>query len=251
MDFETAQVSLIGDRPENQDRAEILIRDEGVLAIVADGMGGHRDGALAAETAITHLESAFRDARRKRPEPEKFLSETIASAHAEVLALGAGMPLDVRPGTIIVCALILGTEMWWAHVGDSRAYHLRAGKLLVRTRDHTEIEELLEAGKITLRQAETHPGRHMVEHCLGVSPETPPMAVSEAMKLADGDTVLLCSDGFWSQTEEASLLTALSRQTDLQALVEALAENAAKAGSPHSDNVTAIALRMHVGEETQ
>ncbi|MGH7058640.1 MAG: PP2C family protein-serine/threonine phosphatase, partial [Acetobacteraceae bacterium] len=88
MNFETAQVSLIGDRTENQDRAEVLIQDEGALAIVADGMGGHADGALAAQTSIRFLETAFRDTRQHRPDPARFLTRSIAGAHAEVLALG-------------------------------------------------------------------------------------------------------------------------------------------------------------------
>ncbi|MGH8273014.1 MAG: PP2C family protein-serine/threonine phosphatase [Gammaproteobacteria bacterium] len=245
MDFETAQVSLIGDRVENQDRAKVLVGDECALAIVADGMGGHADGALAAETAIGFVKKTFCDTSRPQPDPNRFLNETIAGAHAEVLALGEGMPLEVKPGTTIVCALFSKGKMRWAHVGDSRAYHLRAGKLLVRTHDHTEVETLVETGHITPAEAGKHPSRHVVDYCLGVAPEKPLIALSKAIKLAVGDIVLLCSDGLWSQTEEAHMCEKLGSHTDLQASLAELAGEAAQASSPHSDNVTAVALRVN------
>jgi serine/threonine protein phosphatase PrpC len=247
MEFDTARVSLIGDRTENQDRAEILILGDGALALVADGMGGHADGALAAETAIAALSEALSEAFRRVPErfdPPRLLAEAIARAHAEVLALGENRPVEVKPGATVVCALVLGGKMWWGHVGDSRAYRFRAGKLLERTRDHSEVEALLEAGKITPAQAECHPRRHVVEHCLGVVSETPPIALSEAMRVAAGDLVLLCSDGLWSQIEEEAMSKQLDGNADLQVLLQTLAEGAGAAAWPHSDNVTAVALRI-------
>lgn len=244
MNLETAQVSLIGDRAENQDRVEILVRDQGAFAIVADGMGGHADGARAAETALACSANAFRGAQLSRLDPERFLAETIAAAHTEVLALGEGMPLEVKPGATVVCALILGKKMWWAHVGDSRAYHLRDGQLLARTRDHTEVESWIEAGQITPLEAGRHPGRHLVDYCLGVASETPPVALSDAITLAVGDVVLLCSDGLWSQIEETDLCERLNRPEDLQTALTTLSAAAAEAGSPRSDNVTVAALRV-------
>lgn len=243
MELDTACASLIGDRAENQDRADILIGDEATFAILADGMGGHADGALAAETAIASLSSSFRAVHGRKPDPAEFLREAITTAHAEVLALGEGMALESRPGTIIVCALVLGDAMWWAHVGDSRAYHLRGGKILERTQDHTEVDALLAAGKITSSEAETHPGRHVVEYCLGVVADTPPGAVTTTAPLQADDIIVLCSDGLWSQLDEDALLARLDRSADLDKALHELVQYAAQTGSPHSDNVTAIALR--------
>jgi serine/threonine protein phosphatase PrpC len=243
MELETAQATLVGDRADNQDRAEILIGDEATLALLADGMGGHSNGGLAAETAIASLSHSFRAAHGRSAEPEEFLLNAIAEAHEKVLALGDGMALETKPGTIIVCALIYEDTVWWAHVGDSRAYHLRGGKILERTHDHTEIDALLTAGKITQAEADTHRNRHIVDFCLGVAPETPPIVVERARHLAAEDIILLCSDGLWGQVKEATLVARLSQVKNLDKTLSGLVDYAARTGRPHSDNVTAIALR--------
>src|SRR5690625_275207 len=102
MELETAQATLVGDRADNQDRAEILIGDEATFAILADGMGGHAKGDLAAETAIASLSASFRGARGRSRAPEGFLNDALAVAHGEVLTLGGGMPPEAKPGTIVV-----------------------------------------------------------------------------------------------------------------------------------------------------
>lgn len=243
MELDTAQASLAGNRADNQDRAEILIGDEATFAILADGMGGHANGALAAETAIATLSKAFRRARSKNPDIEKFFRDALTKAHKKVLALGDGMALNVKPGTIIVCALIWGDTMWWAHVGDSRAYHFRGKKLLARTRDHSEVETLVATGKISPAEAINHQSRHIVEHCLGVAPDTPPIAISDPIPFEMGDTVLLCSDGLWDQLDESTLIEQMSSTGDLHKLLDHLVQLSTETGSPHSDNVTAIAIR--------
>lgn len=244
MELDTAEVSLTGDRPDNQDRAEVLISDESVLAIVADGMGGHARGDLAAETAVVSLVDSFRRARHNPAVPAEFFADAIAAAHREVLELGAGMRPDIRPGTIIVCALVSGGKLWWANVGDSRAYHVRDGRVIARTRDHTVVETLIAAGELTPEQAYMHPERHIVEYCLGVDNSQPPANICKARSLAPGDIVLLCSDGFWSQLGEAVIMERIAKDEPIGDTLQELAEDAVRAGRPHSDNVTAIALRI-------
>lgn len=243
MELDSAQVSLIGHRQDNQDRAEVLFGDESQLAIVADGMGGHARGDLAAETAIASLVDSFRRLRQRPMAPEKFFETALATAHEEVLALGAGMRPEIRPGTIIVCALVTANRLSWSHVGDSRAYLIRDGRIIARTQDQSVVGDLLAAGEITAEQALIHPDRHMVQYCLGVDEVTPPIPVSEPRKLKAGDIVLLCSDGLWSQLGEAYIVERLSQADDLQQSLQALAEDAVRGGHPQSDNVTAVAFR--------
>lgn len=244
MDLESAQVSLIGHRQDNQDRAELLFGDESQLAIVADGMGGHARGDLAAETAVASLSNSYRRLRQQPMKAEAFFREALTAAHGDVLSLGAGMRSEIRPGTIIVAALIMDSELHWAHIGDSRAYHLRNGRIVSRTRDQSVVGELLAAGEITTEQALIHPERHLVQYCLGVDEETPPIPVSDAIHLKKRDIVLLCTDGFWGQLGEAYIVERLSKAGDLQATLQGLAEDAVRGGYPQSDNVTAVALRV-------
>ncbi|HEX5313430.1 MAG TPA: protein phosphatase 2C domain-containing protein [Gammaproteobacteria bacterium] len=243
MRFDTAQISLIGNRPENQDRTEILRAEGSLLAIVADGMGGHARGALAAETAVASLGASFRDDRSPR-DPDEFLRAALACAHATVFALGKDKSFTQRPGTTAVCALVSGEELRWVHVGDSRAYHFRAARLLDRSRDHTRIESRLAAGEISPEAASLHPDRHVVEYCLGVLEDSPPAEVSAARRLEPGDVVLLCSDGFWSQLDEERIGERLATGERLAPAIRALAEEAASGANPHSDNVSAVALRV-------
>ncbi len=243
MELDSAQVSLIGHRQDNQDRAEVLFGDDSQLAIVVDGMGGHAHGDLAAETAVASLVNRFCQLGRHPIPADAFLETSISEAHEEVLNLGTGLRLEMRPGAIVVCALITDNQLRWAHVGDSRAYHLRDGRILANTQDQSVVGALLAAGEINAEQALIHPERHMVEYCLGVDEHTPPIPTIEPRELLAGDIVLLCTDGLWSQLGEAFIVERLNHSKDLQITLQALAEDAVRAGYPQSDNVTAVALR--------
>lgn len=243
LSLDTAQISLIGNRETNQDRAEVFIADESLLAVVTDGMGGHTKGDLAAEVAISCLNDAFREVQHRPSDPRAFLKKVLLQAQEEVFLLGKGMPAELRPGTMISCALIHRDVLYWAHVGDSRAYHLRGDKLLMRTRDHTVVATLLETGQITRSEALTHPDRHLVEYCLGVDTQLPTRIVGGPEPLLANDVVLLCSDGFWGQLPEPEILETLRSTIDLEVALRKLAREAVYSGNGTSDNVTAIAIR--------
>lgn len=250
MYFDTAQITLIGDRQENQDRTEILIRDDTLLAVVADGMGGHANGDIAAETAVRSLARYFRRNPPPYEDPGAFLRSALHGAHRDVYALGENMHLENRPGTTAVCALVRGDQLWWTNIGDSRAYHVRGARVLDRTYDHTVIEGLVAAGEITREQAQLHPERHIIEYCLGIDDEAPPVHVGKARLLAAGDTVLLCSDGLWSQLGEAVILDRLGAAEPLERIAGTLAEDAVDAAHPQSDNVAVVVLRAMADEES-
>lgn len=243
LSLDTAQISLIGNREGNQDRAEVFIADDSLLAVVTDGMGGHTQGDLAAEVAISCLNNAFREVQHRPSDPRTFLRKVLQRAQDEVFVLGKGMPAELRPGTMIACALIHREILYWAHVGDSRTYHLRGGKLLMRTRDHTVVESLIEAGQLTIDEALSHPDRHLVEYCLGVDAQLPIRIVGGPQPLVSDDTVLLCSDGFWGQLPEPEILSTLRSPNDLEGALRQLASKAVCRGNGTSDNVTAIAIR--------
>lgn len=244
MDFQTAEVSLQGDREVNQDRQGVLISDTEVMLTVCDGMGGHEDGELAARTAVDIFSARFKEQKPGIDAAPGFLRDAIEQAHRQVVRVGIRKPLDQRPRTTATLCVIAANRAMWAHVGDSRVYLLRKGDVLRRTRDHSAVESLFQRGAISEAQMLTHPMRNFVEECLGGEPDAPRIEIAEPQALESGDVILLCSDGFWAPLEMQTVAQRLGEEEDLHEALESLAHDAVEAASPHSDNVTAVAFRL-------
>jgi PPM family protein phosphatase len=244
LQIEHAELSLLGNREENQDRVVVVADGDDALLAVVDGMGGHADGARAAEAAVRAMREEFGESSRPLFDPGGLLHLTLGRAHAAVVALGRTLPADVRPRATCAACLVRGESAFWAHVGDSRVYLLRGGRVLDRTRDHTHVEQLLRAGRITEVQAQEHPMRNYVESCLGGDPALPEMTLGGRRTLKPGDVLLLCSDGLWSGVTDADIIS-LCGSAD-RSLAEALAElgeRAVAANAPFADNTSAAAMR--------
>lgn len=242
MNIEIAQVSRLGNRSENQDRARFATSGKHTLLIVADGMGGHVGGDLAAETAVETVMQAFQETDAIF-EPTEFLRSSIVDAHRAVVALGAKLDPDLRPRTTITVCLITAGMVRWAHVGDSRVYFIRDRRVLARTRDHSAVEILAQQGLLEDTDLSMHPLRNFVDQCLGGDAELPTIDISDPHPLLAGDVVVLCTDGFWAAFTDVQLARALGEQLELQASLEALAMEAELRTTPASDNITAAALR--------
>jgi serine/threonine protein phosphatase PrpC len=241
--FETAEISLLGDREDNQDRLAVHEAEAGLLLVVADGMGGHAGGAAAASTAVASLVHSL-DGAGPHVDPAGFLAQAIARAHDEVVALGASVGIGAAPRTTIATCLVRDGRAVWAHVGDSRVYYAHGGVLAARTRDHTAIEALLRDGLIEEDEIPGHPMRHYVEFCLGGSSEQPLVTVSEPTALAPHDLLLLCSDGLWSGVDDDELAAGPRGDTRLGDWLTRMASRAVRACAPYSDNTTAVGLRV-------
>jgi serine/threonine protein phosphatase PrpC len=244
LQIEHADLSLLGNREENQDRVAIAIGDGSAFLAVVDGMGGHADGARAAEVAIRAMVGEFWEASRPLFDPEGFLHLTIGRAHEAVVELGRGLPQEIRPRATCAACIVQGSSAYWAHVGDSRIYQLRDGHVVARTRDHSHVELLLRAGRITERQAQDHPMRNYVECCIGGDPVLPEMSLSGRIALQPGDVLLLCSDGLWAgATDEQIATLSLESERGLRDVLASLGERALVATAPFADNTTAAAVR--------
>jgi serine/threonine protein phosphatase PrpC len=248
---EYADVSLLGGREENQDRVAAVVAEHAALLFVADGMGGHANGARAAEITREIVLDAFAHSPQPLFDPMGFLHLTLGRAHEEVVKLGAPLPLEQRPRATCALCLVQQGASWWAHVGDSRIYHLRAGALIARTRDHSHVEVLLREGLITADQAQAHPMRNYVECCLGGDPILPDMTLTRRRPLESGDVLMVCTDGLWSglkDTEIAAELAAPAATGTALAvplcdkLLE-LGHRAVTRAGAASDNTSAAALR--------
>ncbi|MFU8822468.1 MAG: PP2C family protein-serine/threonine phosphatase [Gammaproteobacteria bacterium] len=243
MRFESAEVSLLGDREENQDRAAIQSNGGRVFLVLADGMGGHSGGAVAAEVAVSSLCGSFANLEPGEDWGD-FLRRALEAAHDSVVLLGNKEGLSSRPrATCAICIAGEGRAMW-AHVGDSRVYLARGGAVVARTRDHTPIESMLQDGLISEEEIAGHPMRHYVEYCLGGIAERPLFTISGLVELAPGDLLLLCSDGLWSGISDADLGAGPDPDMELAAWLVHMASRAVRLATPHSDNTSALALRV-------
>ena len=244
MELEYAKVSALGDRTDNQDRAAVVVADEAAIMMVFDGMGGHSDGAQAAEMALNVVKERFVKSRLPILDPQGFLYMTLAEAHDRVVALGAHLGVDYRPRATCALCLVQESGCYWAHIGDSRIYHLRNGKMLARSRDHSHVEVLIQEGAITEAEALDHPMRNFVECCVGGDAAVPGMTVTGKKRLQPGDVLLACSDGLWSGMSDARLAAGATR--DGQSMAEnlkAISLHALNVNAPYSDNTTATAIR--------
>jgi PPM family protein phosphatase len=239
-----ADISLLGGREENQDRVAIVASEQAALLLVVDGMGGHANGAKAAEVTQQVVTEAFGQTPQPLFDPLGFLHLTLGRAHEEVVKLGAQLPIEQRPRATCALCLVQQGAAWWAHIGDSRLYHLRQGTLVARSRDHSHVELLLREGLITADQAQTHPMRNFVECCLGGDPIVPDMTLTRRRALEPNDVLLVCSDGFWAGVRDAEIATELSLPgVALKEKLLELAQRAVTRTGAASDNTSVAALR--------
>jgi serine/threonine protein phosphatase PrpC len=237
----TAFTNRLGNRSSNQDRCLVLERPDCVLLVVADGMGGHAGGDLAAQATVDSLQRSLVRQRAPIAQPRAFLQEAFEAAHLQVIEAGRSRTPPINPRTTCVACVVQGNQAYWAHLGDSRLYLVRNGTLVTRTRDHTPVEELLQSGAISASELNSHPLRNSVSRCLGGVRPLPDVSFGAAELRAD-DTLLLCSDGLWNALPEQKLV-AIPGYGNLQHSVDALSNEAELASYPHSDNISAVALR--------
>jgi PPM family protein phosphatase len=212
-----------------------------VLMAVADGLGGHEHGELAAELAMTLLGAAFRhEALPRLADPAAFLQRSLAAGHAAILREAQARGLPDTPRTCLVACVVQDGHAWWTHIGDTRLYHIRGGRILARTRDHTVVQQLIDEGRMREEAVASHPERNRLLQCLG-GYRAPKGQPPEQARLAKDDILLLCSDGLWGPLTQRQLLHSLLSRP-LQQAVEELAVLAETRAGPTSDNVTMVAL---------
>src|SRR4051812_20850649 len=207
------------------------------IFVVADGMGGAQAGEVASKTAA----DAF-DIDLPEGSPERVLRETIARANRNIHELARTDPSRAGMGTTLTAAIVnaQAEEVAIGHVGDSRAYRLRAGRLEQLTRDHSLVEEMRRKGQLTDAQAEDHPQRSIITRALGPEPEVEPDV--QTVPAAPGDVFLICSDGLTTMLGEEQISRLLAGATSMDAAVRALVDEANRAGG--RDNITALAFRL-------
>jgi serine/threonine protein phosphatase PrpC len=220
-------------RSENED--SLFVRAP--IFVVADGMGGAQAGEVASKAAADAFDRDLPDGP-----PEPVLRETIEAANRKIHQLARADPSRAGMGTTITAAIVDpgGEEVAVGHVGDSRAYRLRAGRLERLTRDHSLVEEMRRKGQITDAQAEEHPQRSIITRALGPEPEVE--VDVQTVPAAPGDVFLLCSDGLTTMIAEERIAAVLAAAGSMREAVRTLVDEANAAGG--RDNITALAFRL-------
>jgi PPM family protein phosphatase len=210
------------------------------LFVVADGMGGAQAGEVASRLAVESFQGGLGDPAS----PEEQLAAHALAANARIHELSRSNAEQAGMGTTLTAIYVGPEEVAIAHVGDSRAYCLRAGELLRLTDDHSLVDELIREGRLTPEEAEEHPQRSVITRALG--PEETVEVDTRSFRARPGDVYLLCSDGLTSMVAESRLADVLRAHPRLHDAGEALIAEANRAGG--RDNITVILLRL---EEVQ
>ena len=242
MNFSLFEESRKGRRPYNQDRVGHWRTGQALLMAVADGMGGYAGGELAAQVALNTVAGLFLNhARPQLSDPRSFLLRAFDAAHVAILNEGKRAGLGDSPRTTLVACVVQAGYVHWSFVGDSRLYLMRDGRLLARTRDHTRVQQLVDAGRIREEAVAAHPERNQLLRSLGgaVAGAAEPVA---SARVARGDVILLCSDGLWGPLTPRRLLIEFIGKAPKQALPTLMALAEAHAGRG-CDNLTAVAMQ--------
>ena len=241
MRFSIYQESKKGGRKSNQDRMGYCFTRDALLMIVADGMGGHLQGDIAAQIAVQTVGSLFQQqATPVLKSPQRFLESSILDAHQQILHYRSANKLSESPRTTIVACIVQGGAAYWAHVGDSRLYWVRQGEILAQTRDHSKIQSMILQGLASPAEIDTHPDRNKLFNCLG-SPEVPTVELSRKMTLRPGDTIFLCTDGLWSVISDQAISSMIADNTVMRSVPDMIQLALTEAGSD-ADNVTGMAM---------
>lgn len=242
MKFSIYQASRQGPRSYNQDRLAYAYNRGAMLMVLADGMGGHQHGEIAAEIAVKGLIEAFhQEAKPLIKQPALFFRNAIQQVHQVIENVRQQKQLSESPRTTIVVGLVQHNMLLTAHVGDSRLYLYRHGLIKFQTEDHSVVQALLRDGKIRPQDVAHHPHRNKIYNCIG-GEQLPDVTLSDPMPLQEGDVIMLCSDGLWNCVPEVQLAQHLLA-ANIQDGISRLLDIAEEASQVQGDNMSAIGLQ--------
>ena len=229
-------------RTNNEDACFVIPADH--VYIVADGVGGNNAGEIASRTAVSAVagyirENPIKDIVREE-ELQKYFMACLSKANTEIYTLARKYEENRGMATTMVIAYFVGKLCYVINVGDSRAYVCRNRQLQCITEDHTYVNELLKKGVITPEEAETHPERNMITRAIGGDAVVEPDFFR--VDLEDGDIVLLCTDGLYSEVKEYLTADILTDAESMRDAASPLVHEANRLGG--RDNITVICLKI-------
>lgn len=235
LSFDTAHLSHPGARAINEDAWGY--RDG--CWVVADGLGGHGGGEVAARLAVAACLAAWQPTA---PLTAAALTQGLDAAAAVIQARQGAEPRLSGMRTTLVVLATDGARALWAHVGDSRLYILRHGRVCLQTQDHSVPQALVRAGELAPAAVRTHPDRNRLLRALGDGKPPRPDLAPAPRAIAPGDAFLLCSDGFWEAVTEGEMEVALAKASDAADWLARMELGLCRRAKPSQDNYTALAI---------
>ena len=236
----------IGDRTEQQDRVAIIPSKKlrgTALVILADGAGGYKGGAAAADQVLSTAVNLFESFSPKDETPAQLLREIVLEAHT-VIRLNKVLT-EEEPHSTVVAMILQPDRADWGWVGDSRLYHFRGPALSNRTKDHSYVQQQIDEGEWREEDRHEHPNRNLLLQALGHS-ESPTPSFGAAAPLVAGDSFLLCSDGLWDYFSDAEIGTSLATLPPRKA-AEMLINTARVRATGRGDNVSVAIVKLTGG----
>lgn len=236
-----AMASMPGNRPYNEDYIR-MHEEKGIWVFaLADGLGGCGHGELASRTAVESVISRF----CWDSDMEKFFDKAMEGAQNAVLTKQAAVPEAKNMSTTLVVLRLERGYAQWAHIGDSRMYHFRDGKVKSQTLDHSVPQMLVQMGEIKPGEIRHHPDRNRLLHTIGRKWEQKYYVVSEPIQVKPGDAFLLCTDGYWEYIDENSMYRELKKTENAPGWLASMTKIVEKNGKgSEMDNYTAICVRV-------
>lgn len=236
-----ASASAAGARDRNEDDLRCGVIDGFAIAVLSDGAGGHEDGAIASDIVVRCVTMHLQSARELTPQA---LNDAVHQAH-ELLMQRQRRAID--PGSMYATLVALWIDArrahaLWSHVGDSRLYLLRGGRIQHVTRDDSVVQQLHDAGFVTAEEAARHPLKHQLACAMGVDVNFDPHTLTRPYALESGDALLLCSDGWWDAIAAGDIEKTCETSDQPQAWLDAMAVRIEAAKRPQQDNYSAIAV---------
>lgn len=241
VELNTCYVSEVGGRQRNEDACGYWMSDASACWVVSDGAGGHGSGDIASRLVVTTTLSAF--TTRPMVTPADALELLQAANAAVIREKTSGKTRDDMHATAAVLLVDRFKEQAvWAHVGDTRIYLFRGGRIIHQTRDHSLVQQMVDAGYGTAAMIRSHPKRSLLTSAIG-SAEPLSMSVSqEAIKIQPGDVFLMCTDGWWEYVEEADMEALLGRQPVPEQWLAGMADLIRERAPKGHDNYSAVCV---------
>lgn len=234
-------------RTLNEDSGGLFYNNDNLLAIVADGMGGHQAGEIASSMAVSYLKEQWKkvEIELNPAKTEEWLVENVQNANKKLLEFAKTNPDCHGMGTTVVSVICTPNYVTLAHIGDSRIYLLNEDGFSLLTEDHSLVNELVKNGQISKEEAEHHPRKHVLLRALGTEEQVE--IDIRSISWEPNDVVLLCSDGLTNKVDEKVIQKTISSDSPIHSKAEELISLANQAGG--DDNITLILIKHGFSNE--